>query len=123
MIIAIDFDGTCVDHRYPDVGRSIPGAISTLRELVKLRHSLVLFTMRSGRQLDDAVKWFRDNEIELYGVQAVPDQHTWTSSPKCGADLFIDDLALGAPLREYGFSSKPCIDWDRVREYFNLEKE
>lgn len=64
MIIAVDFDGTAVTHEYPRVGRFI-GAEPVLKALVDKGHKLILYTMRSGRELDDAVEWFSKNKIEL----------------------------------------------------------
>ena len=49
MIIAIDFDGTCVTHEFPSVGKSI-GAEKVLKRLVDNGHQLILFTMRSDRK-------------------------------------------------------------------------
>lgn len=117
MEIAIDFDGTCVRHEYPKVGTDI-GAVPVLKRLVAEGHKLILYTMRSGSELTDAVKWFMVNDIPLYGVQFNPEQAKWTSSNKCYAQLYIDDAALGAPLKldkdpdiEY---SRPYIDWQSV---------
>lgn len=117
MVIAVDFDGTCVRHEYPKVGSDI-GAVPVLKRLVSEGHNLILYTMRSGSELTDAVNWFKVNEIPLYGIQYNPDQAKWTSSNKCYAQLYIDDAALGAPLKldkdpdiEH---SRPYIDWQSV---------
>lgn len=114
MIIAIDFDGTCVDHQYPLVGAPAPGAVETLRALAK-RYGLILWTMRSGKFLDDAVSWFANHEIPLYGVQENPSQVCWTSSPKCYANVYIDDAGFGAPLIFPEDFARPCIDWAQVK--------
>lgn len=111
MKIAIDFDGTCVTHDFPLVGKDI-GAIPVLKELVNNGHKLILFTMRSGNELIEAENWFKQNDIPLYGIQHDPDQNKWTSSPKCFANLYIDDAALGAPLKtDDKLSDRPFIDW------------
>jgi len=131
MIIAIDFDGTCVTHEFPMVGKDI-GAVPVLKDLVLYGHKLVLFTMRSdivnpegednelhlesGNYLTDAVEWFKGNGIELYGIQVNPTQHTWTTSPKAYAQLYIDDAALGCPLLYPGGGERPFVDWVKVRE-------
>lgn len=112
MIIAVDFDSTCVTDDYPDVGRDI-GAVPVLAELAK-RHSLILWTMRSGRTLEPAVAWFEKHGIPLYGVNGNPTQHTWTKSPKVYADILIDDVALGCPLIENP-DGLPYVDWKAVR--------
>ena len=125
LIIAVDFDGTCVTHRYPKVGRDI-GAVPILKALVRRGHKLILYTMRSYRTgvsvvtgkeesggLKDAEEWFKSNDIPLFGVQTNPTQAAWTSSPKCYAHLYIDDAALGAPL-VYEADERPYINWNEV---------
>ena len=113
MIIGIDFDGTCVTHDFPDIGKDI-GAIPVLKRLIASGHKLVLWTMRSdievvstidptihaagGKYLSAAVDWFCENGIPLYGVNENPEQRTWTDSPKAYCQLYIDDAALGCPL-------------------------
>lgn len=116
MIIAVDFDGTCVTHEFPKVGKDI-GAVPVLKELVEKGHKLILYTMRNGDLLNEAVDWFGDNGIELYGINKNPDQYKWTSSPKVYAHVYIDDAALGVPLKldEDGHISRPYVDWNRVR--------
>lgn len=118
MIIAIDFDGTCVTHKFPFVGDDI-GAVPVLQELVNAGHQLILYTMRSHRitngrdVLQDAIDWFHNHDIPLYGVNITPGQTKWTDSGKTHADLVIDDRTLGAPLTmdERGY----YIDWVKAR--------
>jgi len=113
-IIAVDFDGTCVTHEYPKIGRFI-GAQSVLLDLVAAGDLLILWTMRSGQPLADAVAWFAENGISLYGVNENPGQKSWTQSPKAYAHIYIDDAALGAPLK-FGFKDeRPFVDWQVVR--------
>lgn len=120
MLIAVDFDGTCVTHEYPKIGRDI-GAVPVLSALADRGHQLILFTMRSGKELMDAVRWFEENDIPLYGVNNNPRQHTWTSSPKVYAKVYIDDAALGAPLIVSSIEGeRPYIDWGAVAEYFGI---
>ncbi len=114
MIIAIDFDGTCVVHKYPEIGEDI-GAVPVLKDLIAEGHQLVLFTMRGGKCLVKAVRWFTDNDIDLYGVNVNPTQSKWTDSPKAFAELYIDDAALGIPMvRPPG--ERPYVDWIEVRK-------
>ncbi len=108
--IAIDFDGTCVTHAYPQVGRFI-GAQKVLHRIVKNGGKLILWTMRADKELADAVKWFADNNIPLYGIQRNPTQDSWTSSPKAYAKIFIDDAALGAPMKPGLKGERPYLDW------------
>lgn len=134
--IVIDFDGTCVTHAFPLVGLEI-GAPDVLRELVSNGHRLILFTMRSdvdepksedpnihphgGEYLTHAVEWFKTHDIPLYGVQTNPTQKSWTHSPKAYGQIYIDDAALGAPLKfDKEKSLRPFIDWVRARELLVL---
>jgi len=115
MDIVVDFDGTVVTHDYPLVGNDI-GAIPVLKELVAKGHNLILFTMRSGEHLQDAVDWFSARGIDLYGVQTNPTQHQWTDSPKAYGQIIIDDAALGCPLLlDVTVSGRPFVDWIDVR--------
>lgn len=131
MTINIDFDGTCVTHEFPNIGKSI-GAEKVLKKLVDNGHQLILFTMRGDRFeaknpndptiqdvvglfLTQAVDWFGQNDIPLYGIQSNPTQHNWTTSPKSYAELMIDDSALGCPLKfDEQISSRPFVDWVEV---------
>lgn len=116
MIIAVDFDGTCVEHDYPDVGLDVEGAVDTLQELNKRGHKLILYTMRSGDKLDKATKWFKDRKIALWGINENPEQHEWTSSPKPFANIYIDDAALGCPIMFIDGVRHPVVNWAKVRE-------
>jgi predicted kinase len=113
MIIAIDFDGTCVTHEYPKMGRDI-GAVPVLKRLVEAGHHLILYTMRDGKELDSAIDWFTKNEIALLGVNENPDQKKWTESPKIYANFYIDDAALGIPLVQE-FDKRPYVDWVKTK--------
>lgn len=120
MTIGIDFDGTLVSWNFPLVGKDI-GAAKVCRDLVKKGVKIILYTMRNKEFLDDAVKWCKDNEIKLYGVNENPSQ-TWSDSRKVHADIYIDDQALGCPLKEdKSISDRPFVDWDKVRKI--LEEE
>ena len=158
MDIVIDFDGTVVSHEFPKIGKEI-GALPVLRELVAAGHNLILFTMRSdmdekvvdglkhdgiidvqGNHLTEAVNWFNERDIPLYGIQTNPTQFLWTSSPKAYGQIIIDDAALGCPLLQ-NFKSvqfgdevlttqqqfiksrqvkelvgRPFVDWLKVRQ-------
>jgi hypothetical protein len=127
IVINVDFDGTCVTHDYPEVGKDI-GAVPVLKRLVAEGHQLILFTMRSDKEfverdgsvttsgLQDAIDWFVKNDIPLYGVQTNPTQHTWTNSPKSYAQLMIDDSALGCPLLQE-FVWKPVAQGIQTTTY------
>nr|WP_308532931.1 hypothetical protein [uncultured Prevotella sp.] len=99
MVIAIDFDGTIVEHKYPKIGEEIPFAIDTLKELINDGHRLILWTVREGILLEDAVNWCRDRGIEFYAVNKdYPEEEKHKNnhfSRKIKADMFIDDRNFG----------------------------
>lgn len=118
MYIAIDFDGTMVKHEYPRIGEDI-GAVPVILALQKRGFKIILFTMRSGPQLTEAIKWCQDNKILLHGVNTNHNQHTWTTSLKPYAHVYIDDASLGAPLI-HPRQGRSYIDWVAVAKYFNI---
>jgi hypothetical protein len=119
MYIAVDFDGTCVTHDYPNVGKDI-GAVPVLRALNQNGHELILNTMRDGSELLDAVIWFSDHYIPLLGVNENPTQKSWTKSPKVYANLYIDDAAMGCFLcYDPNFHSRPYVDWKETAGYLH----
>lgn len=97
MKIAIDFDGTIVEHDYPAIGKTRPFAFQTLKMLQKKDHQLVLWTYRSGRYLDEAVQFCRENGIEFYAVNCnYPDEvYDESKSRKIDCDLYVDDRNIG----------------------------
>lgn len=119
MIIAIDFDGTCVKHAYPKIGEDI-GAVPVLKEMVKNGHQLVLNTMRSGKLLNEAIQWFENNGIKLSGANHTPGQATWTASPKVYANIYIDDAALGCPTT-MDDEGNIYVDWIIVARAFGYD--
>jgi hypothetical protein len=115
LILAIDFDGTVVTHDYPYVGQEIPSAVRVLKRIVNAGHKLIIYTMRSNQPLQDAVNWYSEREIPVWGVNKNPTQHKWTESIKIYAHRYIDDAALGVPLI-YGQHERPFVDWDKVEK-------
>ena len=99
MIIAVDFDGTIVEHRYPKIGEERPFAIETLKMLIRDRHQLILWSVREGELLDEAVQWCRERGVEFWAVNRdYPEEdsrHNQHFSRKLKADIFIDDRNLG----------------------------
>lgn len=100
MLIAVDFDGTIVEDKYPDIGDERPFATDVLRMLIKDRHQVVLWTMRTGESLDAAVEWCRKRGVEFYAVNsdrsaAFDEARAHGLSCKLNADLFIDDRNVG----------------------------
>jgi len=133
MIIGVDFDGTICEHTYPDIGKPIPGAIQTLKDLQEKGHLLILWTVRGGQGLQDAVNYCKSNGIEFWGINENPDQtkgnddDTWEErygipypekalwSCKAHMNILIDDVALGCPLKN------GSVDWKLVRKYLEIK--
>ena len=98
MTIAVDFDGTIVEHRYPQIGKEIPFAISTLKLLAKENHRLILWSVREGALLEEAVNWCKERGLEFYAVNKdYPEEGNDHKgySRKLKVDMFIDDRNLG----------------------------
>lgn len=97
MTIAVDFDGTIVEHRYPEIGAERPFAILTLRQLQLEGNRLILFTSREGKLLEEAVAFCHERGLDFYAVnsnepeKALFHRHT----VKVIADVYIDDRNLG----------------------------
>lgn len=108
-VLALDIDSTVVTHAYPAMGDDL-GAIPWLKR-VRERHPallIMLCTMRDGDDLLLAKTWLEERGIPVWGLNHNPTQARWTSSPKPHAHFYVDDRAVGTPLREDG-----CIDWDK----------
>lgn len=99
MIIAVDFDGTIVTHEYPKIGKEIPFATQTLKMLINDGHRLILWSVREGQLLEDAVNWCRERGLEFYAVNKdYPEEEKANNnhfSRKLKADMWIDDRNVG----------------------------
>lgn len=99
MTIAVDFDGTIVEHKYPAIGKEIPFATATLKMLQRDGHRLILWTVREGELLDEAVAFCRERGVEFFAVNSnYPDENEDRTAIRCRklkADLFIDDCQVG----------------------------
>ena len=97
MKIAVDFDGTIVDHEYPLIGKPKLFAFETLKALQKKGNLLILWTFRAGKELDEAVEYCKKNGIEFYAVnKSYPEEEFDESiSRKIDADIYIDDRNVG----------------------------
>lgn len=114
MIIAVDFDGTIVEHRYPRIGEEIPFAIDTLKLLQQEKHRLILWSVREGTLLEEAVEWCKARGLEFYAVNKdYPEEQKSHQgfSRKLKADLFIDDRNLGG-----------LPDWGLIYEMIKKKK-
>lgn len=113
--IAVDFDGTIVEHAYPEIGEEIPGAITTIKALQAAGHAVFLWTARPGIKRIEAEEWLGKRGVEL-------DAPTYYG-PDCTkalADIYIDDRAIGCPMGQAGSKGefRPYVDWQAISEYF-----
>lgn len=119
MIIAVDFDGTIVQDRYPGIGNEMPFATQTLKMLLKEGHQLILWTVREGETLEQAIDWCRQRGVEFYAVnQDFPGEdkdETAHYSRKIKADMFIDDRAVGG-LPDWGLIYEMIHDKKSMEE-------
>ncbi len=100
MVIAVDFDGTIVEHKYPKIGEEIPFATQTLQMLIKDGHRLILWSVREGELLQEAVDWCHQRGVDFWAVNRdYPEENGVKSnnhfSRKLKAELFIDDRNIG----------------------------
>ena len=97
MIIAVDFDGTIVEHRYPSIGKEMPFALETIKMLQKRQHQIILWTYRAGKELDEAVEFCKKRGLEFYAVNKnyPEEKYDETISRKINADIYIDDRNFG----------------------------
>lgn len=108
MRISIDFDGTIVEHRYPEIGRERPFAVKTIKRLAADGHQLILNSVREGELLDAAVAWCARRGVEFYAVNQNSPDETYESpgyTRKILADYYIDDRNIGG-----------LPDWETIYE-------
>ena len=113
-IIAVDFDGTIVTHAYPAIGREVPNAFRVLKKLQEQGTQLILWTMRSGDRLAEAVAYCEAKGITFWGINENPAQKEWTDSPKAYAPIYIDDAALGCPTLWDEATARQMVNWRDV---------
>lgn len=120
MTIAVDFDGTIVEHAYPRIGKEIPFATETLRQLIQDRHKLVLWTVREDELLQEAIDWCRERGVEFYAINRdYPEEEREKNnhfSRKLKVDIWIDDRNIGG-LPDWGTIYRMIrehLTWDDI---------
>ncbi|KKN10323.1 hypothetical protein LCGC14_1037610 [marine sediment metagenome] len=111
LIIAIDFDGTIVDHRYPDIGEPKPNVVNVLKRLLNEGHTLIIWTCRGGSELIAVYEWLKLRKLQdiLVNVNVPYEQINFQPSPKIYADMYIDDRNLGGMPE----------DWEEIYKLIN----
>ncbi len=118
MVIAVDFDGTVVEHEYPKIGRPIPFAIETLLQLQKEGHTLLMWTVRDGSLLQEAVDYCESKGLKYYAANKNhPDEDVTVAARKLNADLYIDDRNLGGLPDWGGLSIMPSKLWKKEKPH------
>jgi hypothetical protein len=97
LVIAIDFDGTIVEDKYPEIGEPKIFAFETLHELIKARHQLILWTTRTGVKLEEAVDYCAKRGIHFYAInRSYPEEKfDGTTGRKINCELFISHKNIG----------------------------
>jgi len=97
LTIAVDFDGTIVENRFPDIGKPLLFAFESLQKLHEEGHRLILWTYRTGEKLEDAIAFCEKNGLKFYAVNcSYPEEEFDQSiSRKILADIYIDDRNFG----------------------------
>lgn len=121
LLIAVDFDGTIVTHMYPEVGAPVPNAVKVLKRLRDAGATLMLWTMRSGPELQEAVDYCTENGIVLSHVNERINQKEWTQSPKLYAQFYIDDAAVGCPTLYDAQSNRQMVNWKEIEAVFTRQ--
>jgi hydroxymethylpyrimidine pyrophosphatase-like HAD family hydrolase len=113
LIIAVDFDGTIVEHKYPAIGKELPFATHTLKALQTKGHRLILWTYRAGKELEEAVEFCSKQGLEFYAVNKNYPEEKFDDgiSRKILADLYIDDRNLGG-----------MLPWDEIYRIIHPEE-
>ena len=98
MIIAVDFDGILCKNRFPEIGEPNYRIISYIRQLMDRGHEVILWTVRNGEELGEAVRWCEDYGLHFCAIndQAPSNKAEYagkyeTESRKVYADIYIDD--------------------------------
>lgn len=124
MVIAVDFDGTIVEHRYPKIGEEVPFAVETLKLIQQDKHRLILWTVREGELLDEAVEWCKQRGLEFYSVNKdYPEEEKKHQgfSRKLKADMFIDDRNVGG-LPDWGMIYQMVKERKSFDDVYGLER-
>lgn len=96
MVIAVDFDGTIVEHKYPKIGEPIPFAIETLKHMQEDGHRLLMWSVREGELLQEAIDYVESKGLVFYAYNKNhPEEKYEDAARKLNADIFIDDRNVG----------------------------
>lgn len=112
MVIAVDFDGTIVEHQFPEIGEPIKDSFRVLKQLQARGHKLVMWTCRYGFELQEAIDFCKENGLEFDAVNENIKEINFMTSSKIYADLYIDDRAFA-----YGIP----INWNMIEVFMRIK--
>lgn len=119
--ICVDFDSTMViTDKYPNIVGENKPCISVMKKWIKGGVGIILWTIRDGDALQEAVNWCKEQGLELYGINENPTQKQWNSSKKCYSVLKIDDANVGTKLI-HDDKYRPRVDWEYIDKHYTKE--
>lgn len=96
--VAVDFDGTLVEDKFPEIGEPKSTVIDLVKRLQKAGVRTILWTCRNGSVLDEAVSWCKEHGLNFASInQNLPEvQEKWKGDTrKVMVDYYLDDKCLG----------------------------
>lgn len=116
--IYIDFDGTIVEHKFPEIGKPVPHAFEVIRKLKAKGHDLVLNTMRSEiwSGINEVLDYCKENgcEFEYWSTnKRQPINWSLSMASKTG-NIYIDDETTAIPLMPTSNGNGWMVDWKEV---------
>ena len=123
----LDFDGTVVEHAYPEIGAPNPGSIDVIRKLQEAGHTIILNTYRADidlSSLEAAIAYLERVEHSLLPMHSVeplkiiPPAWNWEVFMENGI-IYIDDICSGTPLIPNRLlPNGQMVDWKVLDEWF-----
>lgn len=132
MLIYLDFDGTCVVHAYPNIGKYNPGCLEVIKKLQDAGHDIILNTMRSefnNGSLEQALNWFdnawfftKNDDFNLKPIKSTDKKYhpcPWNWETFFSNNIvMIDDISLGIPLIKSSMNNSMMVDWSKIDKEF-----
>ena len=98
MLYAIDFDGTIVTNKFPDIGEPIMETIVAIKEIQRSGNKWILWTMREGEYLEPVIPFLNSHGLfpECINDNLPELKEAYGNNPrKVYADVYIDDHNAG----------------------------
>ena len=122
-MLAIDFDGTIVEHKFPFIGEPKPNVVEVINRLYNEGHSIIIWTCRTSQNdfkdvpnseptIFDVYKFLGRHKIPFTTINHNDPKNPFQPSPKVYADIYIDDKQLG------GIPD----DWEEIYELIQAHK-